>query len=428
MRGLLLFSAAFGLYHGFLNPTAMNRILASAPTVNSPVETMELIEGLVNKQCALIIQKKPNTKVYVKTLDESTGQPIAQHQRIVPKIREILETKNIKVTDELSADATVVIVLCKEKPAGNVGQKFAVDVFSVDKGKTTKMPFVVGTTADRPAIPDPNRIIPTEKASPSLKNPVIVPVSGPNGEKGAIVSPEPQKVFDGKAIDTEKSKENILKAYSAREYVIPAPGTKLKFGPNKCLEAWVAVAPLSQIKNKNQINIEDFKERELERTGPKNGSLILNPKERYIVAVKNNGTEHIGIYLEIDGIPFDKFKKGDLAKDAPLAYLVKPNETAYFNGWLIDSKNISAFDVQEYPPDCDGESQKNGSIQLGSAVAKKIGKEADEYIKKTKGIGHQSIQTKKPGDNGTLQSQETVESDYVLFERTCTLTINYQQK
>ena len=145
MRGLLLFSAAFGLYHGFLNPSAMNKIMAVAPNVNSTAETMDVIEGLVKQSAKKVVQKQPTAKIYVTTLDESTGKPIAQHQRIVPKVKEILENSNIKVTDELSANATVIVTLCKENPKEPTGSKFAVDVFKVEQGKTTNIPFVVGS-------------------------------------------------------------------------------------------------------------------------------------------------------------------------------------------------------------------------------------------------------------------------------------------
>lgn len=420
MRGLLLFSAAFGLYHGFLNPSAMNKIMAVAPNVNSTAETMDVIEGLVKQSAKKVVQKQPTAKIYVTTLDESTGKPIAQHQRIVPKVKEILENSNIKVTDELSANATFIVTLCKENPKEATGSKFAVDVFKVEQGKTTKIPFVVGSAQGSDIV-----ILPPTNSAP------IVPGLGPNGETGATIINTPPKVLqkDGE-LDKKKTSENILKAFVAREYVIPKPGTNLKFGPNKCVEVWVAVAPINQLKSKDRVNIEDFKERAIEATGSKAGNLILNPKERYIIGVKNTGPETIGIYLEIDGMAFDKFKKGDFASDSKWAYLVKPNETTYFSGWLIDSKNISAFDVQEYPPECDGQNQKNGSIQLSTAVAKRGGAEADEYAIKTKEqkVGNLAVGTKPPDNNGVLQRQDTVKVDYVLFERTSCLTINYQQK
>ena len=418
MRSLLLFSAAFGLYHGFLNPEVMNRIIAVEPTTDSPAETTEEIQLLVKLSTKLLVQKQPGAKVYITTIDESTGNSIAQHQRIVPKVRKILEDSKLTVTDELSANCTVVITLRKENSNGNSGQKYTVDVFTIEKGKTTKTVFVEGSVSERSVVPSEG---------------VIVPGVGPKGEKGAVIitHPLPALTKNG-TLDKKIDMENILKAYSARQYVVPASGNNCKFGPNMCLEAWVAVAQLSEIKSKKQLTIEDYKKEfkkiELERTGPKNGNLILNPKDRYIVVVKNNGKEPVGVYLDIDGIPFDEFKKGDLKSGISLAYLIEPNDTQYFIGWLIDSKNVSAFDVQEYPPDCKEQNQKNGSIQLTSAVAKKEGPEADKYQKEHNyPNGTKSVTTKKP-DPKAFQPQDTVISNYVLFGKTSTLTIGYQEK
>ena len=416
MRSLLLFSAAFGLYHGFLNPEVMNRIMAVAPSIDSPAETTKEIEDLVKQSTKLLVQKQPGAKVYITTIDESTGKSIGQHLNIVSKVKEILEKSNLKVTDELSAKFTVVVTLCKENTSGNSGQKFRVDVFTIEHGKTTKNAFIPVVVTQIPAVPD-------------SKSGVIVAAMGPKGEKGAtiITHPLPTLREDG-TLDKPKTNENIIKAYSARSYVIPATGNNIKFGPKMCLEAWVAVARLSEIKSKNQINIGEFKKSELERTGPESGLLILNPKERYIVAVKNNGTEPVGIFLEIDGMRFDKFKKGDLKEDGPLAYVIEPKDTQYFIGWLIDSKHVSAFDVQEYPPDCKEQNQKNGSIQLTSAVAKKEGPEAVKYQNEHKYLdGSKSVTTKKP-DPKAFQPQDTVISNYVLFGKTSTLTIGYQEK
>ncbi len=416
MRSLLLFSAAFGLYHGFLNPEVMNRIMAVAPSIDSPAETTKEIEDLVKQSTKLLVQKQPGAKVYITTIDESTGKSIGQHLNIVSKVKEILEKSKLTVIDELSANVTVVVTLCKENSSGNSGQKFRVDVFTIEHGKTTKNAFIPVVVTQIPAVPD-------------SKSGVIVAAMGPKGEKGAtiITHPLPTLREDG-TLDKPKTNENIIKAYSARSYVIPATGNNIKFGPKMCLEAWVAVARLSEIKSKNQINIGEFKKSELERTGPESGLLILNPKERYIVAVKNNGTEPVGIFLEIDGMRFDKFKKGDLKEDGPLAYVIEPKDTQYFIGWLIDSKHVSAFDVQEYPPDCEEQNQKNGSIQISSTIIKKQGPEADAWAKKYQNVGHQGLGTTKPVEGGTLHDQHTIKSSYVVFQRTCTVTINYQEK
>ena len=72
MRSLLLFSAAFGLYHGFLNPEVMNRIMAVEPLIESPAETSDVIEDLVKLSTKLLVQKQPGAKVYITTIDVVT--------------------------------------------------------------------------------------------------------------------------------------------------------------------------------------------------------------------------------------------------------------------------------------------------------------------------------------------------------------------
>ncbi len=146
MRSLLLFSAAFGLYYGFLNPAVMNRIMAVAPLIESPAESMEVIEDLVKQTAMLLVKNKPGAKVYITTIDESTGYRIDKHLRMVFIVKEILKESNLKVTNELSANATVVVTLCKENSNGNSRQQFKVDVFTIEQGKTTNIAFIPGVS------------------------------------------------------------------------------------------------------------------------------------------------------------------------------------------------------------------------------------------------------------------------------------------
>ena len=146
MRSLLFFSAAFGLYYGFVNPAVMNRIIAVAPLSESPAESMEVIEELVKQTAMLLVKNKPGAKVYITTIDESTGKCIGHHQRMVFIVKEILEESNLKVTDELSANATVVVTLCKENSNGNSRQQLKVDVFTIEQGKTTNIAFIPGVS------------------------------------------------------------------------------------------------------------------------------------------------------------------------------------------------------------------------------------------------------------------------------------------